>query len=158
MAYTTLNSLLTAIANAIRSKKGTTAQINAQNFPSEIASIKTGKEIIYIYNNGIENENYPLNISNATKNQNDITISGYGGFVAFNASTLTNYYIYYLIQTETCNFAIDGDGHTIFNWDDERSKNYLAIFGLQNNYNTLKLLGNYQGRNITLKEIYAIKK
>lgn len=41
MAYTTLNSLLTAIANAIRAKKGTTAQINAQNFPSEIESIST---------------------------------------------------------------------------------------------------------------------
>lgn len=41
MTYTTLNSLLTAIADAIRSKKGTTAQINAQNFPSEIASIET---------------------------------------------------------------------------------------------------------------------
>lgn len=41
MAYTTLNSLLKAIAEAIRSKKGTTAQINAQNFPSEIASIET---------------------------------------------------------------------------------------------------------------------
>lgn len=39
MAYTTLNSLLTAIANAIRSKKDTTAKINAQNFPSEINSI-----------------------------------------------------------------------------------------------------------------------
>lgn len=45
MAYTTLNSLLTAIANAIRAKKGTTAQINAQNFPSEIASISTGIKI-----------------------------------------------------------------------------------------------------------------
>lgn len=42
MAYITLNSLLTAIANAIRAKKGTTAQINAQNFPSEIARISTG--------------------------------------------------------------------------------------------------------------------
>lgn len=42
MAYTDLTSLLTAIANAIRAKKGTTAQINAQNFPSEIASISTG--------------------------------------------------------------------------------------------------------------------
>ena len=41
MAYTTLNSLLTAIAEAIRSKKGTTGKINAQNFPSEIASIET---------------------------------------------------------------------------------------------------------------------
>lgn len=39
MAYTTLNSLLTAIAEAIRNKKGTTAQINAQNFPSEINNI-----------------------------------------------------------------------------------------------------------------------
>ena len=41
MAYTDLTSLLTAIAEAIRAKKGTTAQINAQNFPSEIASIST---------------------------------------------------------------------------------------------------------------------
>ena len=46
MAYTTLNSLLTAIANAIRAKKGTTAQINAQNFPSEIASISTSSAIV----------------------------------------------------------------------------------------------------------------
>lgn len=158
MAYTTLNSLLTAIAEAIRNKKGTTAQINAQNFPSEIASIKTGEEIIYIYNNGIENKNFPLNISNATKNNNGITISGYGGFVEFNASTLKNYNIYYLIQTETCNFTIESDGKSIFNWDDERGKNYLFIFGFQNNYNHLKLVGNYQGRNITLKKIYAIKK
>lgn len=39
--YNTLTSLLTAIANAIRSKTGETGQINAQNFPSEIASIST---------------------------------------------------------------------------------------------------------------------
>lgn len=42
MAYTTLNSLLKAIAEAIRNKKGTTAKINAQNFPSEINSILKG--------------------------------------------------------------------------------------------------------------------
>lgn len=46
MAYTTLNSLLKAIADAIRNKKGTTAQINAQNFPSEIASIPTSSTIV----------------------------------------------------------------------------------------------------------------
>lgn len=46
MAYTDLTSLLKAIANAIRSKKGTTAQINAQNFPSEIASISTSSTIV----------------------------------------------------------------------------------------------------------------
>lgn len=39
MAHTTLASLFTDIANAIRAKKGTTAQIVADNFPSEIASI-----------------------------------------------------------------------------------------------------------------------
>lgn len=39
MSYTTLNSLLKAIADAIRSKKGTTGEINAQNFPSEINGI-----------------------------------------------------------------------------------------------------------------------
>lgn len=37
-----LSDLLTSIANAIRSKKGTTSQINAQNFASEIESIPTG--------------------------------------------------------------------------------------------------------------------
>lgn len=37
-----LNSFLTSIADAIRSKKGTTDKINASNFASEIASISGG--------------------------------------------------------------------------------------------------------------------
>ena len=37
-----LSDLLKSIADAIRSKKGTTAEINAQNFASEIESIQTG--------------------------------------------------------------------------------------------------------------------
>ena len=37
--YTTLGGLFTAIANAIRAKKGTTDTIVADNFPSEIESI-----------------------------------------------------------------------------------------------------------------------
>lgn len=37
--YNTLTSLLTAIANAIRSKTGETGQINAQDFPSKINKI-----------------------------------------------------------------------------------------------------------------------
>ena len=40
--YDTLTSLLTAIANAIRSKTGETNTINAQNFPSKILSILQG--------------------------------------------------------------------------------------------------------------------
>ena len=39
MAYDTLTGLLKGIADSIRSKKGTTAAINAQNLPSEISSI-----------------------------------------------------------------------------------------------------------------------
>ena len=39
---TNLSDFLTEVAEAIRTKKGTSAQINAQDFPSEIASIETG--------------------------------------------------------------------------------------------------------------------
>lgn len=38
----TLTQLFTAIANAIRTKKGTSGTITASNFPTEIASITTG--------------------------------------------------------------------------------------------------------------------
>lgn len=38
----TLTQLFTAIANAIRAKKGTSETITASNFPTEIASITTG--------------------------------------------------------------------------------------------------------------------
>ena len=40
--HSTLTSLFTDIANAIRAKKGTSADIVADNFPSEIASIPSG--------------------------------------------------------------------------------------------------------------------
>lgn len=41
MAYNSLGDLFTAIADAIRAKKGTSSTISAQNFPSQIASIET---------------------------------------------------------------------------------------------------------------------
>lgn len=68
MVYTTLNSLLTAIADVIRSKKGTTAKINAQNFPSEIEGIPT-TYTISIYNGGHGNNflNIELNSDNTKK-------------------------------------------------------------------------------------------
>lgn len=43
--YTNLTSLFTAIAEAIRAKKGTTGKIVADNFPEEIAGIETGETI-----------------------------------------------------------------------------------------------------------------
>lgn len=43
--HTSLGSLFTAIANAIRAKKGTTALIVADDFPDEIAGIATGIDV-----------------------------------------------------------------------------------------------------------------
>lgn len=43
--HTTLTSLFTDIADAIREKKGTTGAIVADNFPSEIAGISTESEV-----------------------------------------------------------------------------------------------------------------
>ena len=39
----TLTQLFTAIADAIRSKKGTQTQIAAESFPTELTEISTGK-------------------------------------------------------------------------------------------------------------------
>lgn len=44
--HTTLNSLFTAIANAIRSKNGNTQTIVADNFPTEIENLKTNFDYI----------------------------------------------------------------------------------------------------------------
>lgn len=48
MAHTTLVSLFTDIANAIRAKKGTTAKIIADNFPTEIANLPSGSSYTLI--------------------------------------------------------------------------------------------------------------
>ena len=53
--YNTLTDLLKAIANAIRDKKETTTQINAQNFPTEIASIPKASGSISINSKGTHN-------------------------------------------------------------------------------------------------------
>ena len=45
--YNTLTSLLTAIANAIRSKTGETGVINAQDFPSKINNLNS----LHVYYN-----------------------------------------------------------------------------------------------------------
>lgn len=44
--YNTLTSLLSAIANAIRTKTGETGVINAQDFPSKIEGISSSLEVI----------------------------------------------------------------------------------------------------------------
>lgn len=49
--YTNLSSLFTAIADAIRAKKGTTDTIVADNFPDEIAGIKVGATVFDLMSN-----------------------------------------------------------------------------------------------------------
>lgn len=50
--YNDIFSLFKAIANSIRTKKGTSALINAQNFPSEINSILSPSGSLSITSNG----------------------------------------------------------------------------------------------------------
>lgn len=95
MAYTTLNSLLTAIAEAIRNKKGTTAQINAQNFPSEIASISTSLDSMLI----------------ATSNSNTVTKSIRSGGTA-SQETKVSFDAAYISAIIACGSSKNDDGGT----------------------------------------------
>lgn len=95
MAYTTLNSLLTAIAEAIRNKKGTTAQINAQNFPSEIASISTSLDSMLI----------------ATSNSNTVTKSIRSGGAASQETKVT-FNAAYISAIIACGSSKNDDGGT----------------------------------------------
>lgn len=94
MAYTTLNSLLTAIAEAIRNKKGTTAQINAQNFPSEIASISTasGELLINHYSNVKSNSDINTTVVNIQLEKGSYNLTAMAQCYSFsnnNNATLT---------------------------------------------------------------------
>lgn len=94
MAYTTLNSLLTAIAEAIRSKKGTTGKINAQNFPSEIASISTasGELLINHYSNVKSNANIDTTVVNIQLEKGSYNLTAMAQCYSFsnnNNATLT---------------------------------------------------------------------
>ena len=84
--HTTLASLFTAIANAIRTKKGTSAEIVADNFPEEIASIPTGEDPVLITK---------TITANGTYNASDDNADGYSG-VNVNVSNLfEDYFVSY---------------------------------------------------------------
>lgn len=100
--YTTLSALFIAIANAIRSKKGSSSPIVADNFPSEIASIPTASGVsgtipISITNNGTTthdvaayaNASVQVNVPNTYgSGDNGKVVSG-GALVSQTAITLT---------------------------------------------------------------------
>lgn len=81
--HTTLNSLFTDIANKIRVKKGTSQQIIADNFPSEIESIQTGitpTGTINISENGIVDvtnyANANVNVSGGSQSTGHVDAEG----------------------------------------------------------------------------------
>lgn len=64
--YNTLTSLLSAIANAIRSKTGETGVINAQDFPSKIEGISTASGELLINHYSNVNTNNDINTTAVT--------------------------------------------------------------------------------------------
>ena len=76
-----LTEFLTGVADAIRTKKGTTASINPQNFESEIASITTAKPTLNAPSISLNDST--LTIANPSSNGNFVT-----GYKVFNGSTL----------------------------------------------------------------------
>ena len=75
-----LTEFLTGVANAIRTKKGTTASINPQNFESEIASIETAKPTLNAPSISLNNST--LTITNPASNGNFVT-----SYTLYNGST-----------------------------------------------------------------------
>jgi len=65
MSYTNLADLFEAIADAIRAKKGTSALINPQDFPSEILSIPSGGGSTYYILQTITGDTCTLTITDA---------------------------------------------------------------------------------------------
>lgn len=120
-----LNDFLTDVANAIRTKKGTTGTINAQNFSSEIASIETTgitpTGSIDITSNGtvdvtnyasanvnVANQN-PYTAANATEMAQYLASKYYGAVVKYTGTTgtYTQNRLYKVIQVTSNEYAFE---------------------------------------------------
>ena len=92
--YNTLTSLLTAIANAIRTKTGDTASINAQDFPNKIESISatSGELLINHYSNVKINTDINETVVNIQIDKGSYKLTGFAQCYSFtnrDSSSLT---------------------------------------------------------------------
>ena len=119
-----LSDFLTDIANSIRTKKGTTGTINAQNFSSEIASIETGitpTGSIDITSNGtvdvtnyasanvnVANQN-PYTATNATEMTQYLASKYYGAVVKYTGTTgtYTQNRLYKVVQVTSNEYTFE---------------------------------------------------
>ena len=90
-----LKDFMTDIANAIRTKKGTTGTINAQNFSSEIESIETGSN--------------PYTGATATEMAQYLASKYYGAVVKYTGTTgtYTNGRLYKVIQVTSNEYTFE---------------------------------------------------
>lgn len=93
-----LSDFLTDIANSIRTKKGTTGTINAQNFSSEIASIETGSNV-----------SNPYVATNATEMAQYLASKYYGAVVKYTGTTgtYTQNRLYKVIQVTSNEYTFE---------------------------------------------------
>ena len=139
--YTSLGGLFTAIANAIRAKKGTTDTIVADNFPSEIESIASQPSL------------QSKTVSPSTAAQTITPDSGYDGLsqVVVNAISPTKGAQTYTPTTTdqtissgrwlTGDQTIKGDANLVAS----NIKSGVTIFGVSGTAQTSKSYGGYSG-------------
>ena len=139
--YTSLGGLFTAIANAIRAKKGTTDTIVADNFPSEIESIASQPSM------------QSKTVSPSTAAQTITPDSGYDGLsqVVVNAISPTKGAQTYTPTTTDQTISsgrwltgaqtIKGDANLV----SSNIKSGVTIFGVSGTAQTSKSYGGYSG-------------
>lgn len=129
----TLTQLFTSIANAIRSKKGTSATIVAEDFPTEISSIQTGitpTGTINITQNGTTDvTNYAsanVSVSGGGTSEKDVNFYDYDGTLLYSYSK-TEFLALTEMPANPTHTGLTAQG---WNWDLTDAKSYVTDYGM----------------------------